>query len=406
MKAPQWRSGTQFELLENGEHYFPRVLEAIGQAREEVLVETFILFDDEVGRALREALIAAARRGVSVDVTVDGYGSDSLSAEFLQGLVDSGVRFHIFDPKPRLLGVRTNLFRRMHRKIVAVDGELAFVGGINFSVDHLLSAGPQSKQDYAVAVRGALAGDIARYARQALATPQRRAPGRRRVPAAAHCGTERGAACLVVRDNEENRDDIERHYRAAIRAARRDILIANAYFFPGYGLLRELAGAARRGVRVRLILQGEPDMPVAKMAAGMLYDYLMDAGVEIHEYCARPLHGKVACIDDDWATVGSSNLDPFSLALNLEANVFACDAGLNAALRARLDALVQAHCRPAPRSSPPARSLRRLWVGVVVFHFLRRFPAWAGSLPAHKPRLHSLDAAACAELPPRNESAT
>ncbi|WP_144639432.1 cardiolipin synthase ClsB [Bordetella genomosp. 13] len=401
---PQWRKDTSFDLLENGEEYFPRVLEEIGKARKEVLVETFILFDDEVGRALREALIAAAGRGVSVDVMVDGYGSDELSAEFLQGLVDAGVRFHIFDPKPRLLGVRTNLFRRMHRKIVAIDGTLAFVGGINFGADHLLASGPEAKQDYAVAIRGPLAGDVAQYAREALATPARRAPGRRRAGLAPRFNAENGAACLVVRDNDRHRDDIERHYRAAIRLAKRDILIANAYFFPGYRLLRELKHAARRGVRVRLILQGEPDMPVAKMAASMLYDYLAEAGVEIHEYCTRPLHGKVACIDDTWVTVGSSNLDPFSLALNLEANIVAYDAGLNQALRERLDTLLQKHCQLAPRASRSARSLRKLWVGVVVFHFLRRFPAWAGALPAHKPRLQSVDAKALAALPQENGS--
>ncbi|MBU9365997.1 cardiolipin synthase ClsB [Burkholderia multivorans] len=403
MTSP-WRNDTSFELLENGEQYFPRVFEAIAGARREVLVETFILFDDEVGRALREVLISAARRGVSVDVTVDGYGSEGLPADFLEGLVQAGVRFHIFDPKPRLMGVRTNLFRRLHRKIVAVDETLAFIGGINFSADHLLASGPQAKQDYAVAIRGTLAADIARYARQALAVPGRRPRRQRRPPPVPRCETSHGAACLAVRDNDRHRDDIELHYRTAIRAARRDILIANAYFFPGYGLLRELADAARRGVRVRLILQGEPDMPVAKMAASMLYDYLAEAGIEIYEYCTRPLHGKVACIDDSWATVGSSNLDPFSLALNLEANVFACDAGLNQALRQQLETLLQQHCRLAPRASRPARNLRRLWVGVVVFHFLRRFPAWAGSLPAHKPRLKSVDAGALAHPPQENGS--
>ncbi|WP_459618582.1 cardiolipin synthase ClsB [Bordetella sp. 2513F-2] len=394
-----WRTGLSFTLLENGEAYFPRVLEVIGQARSEILVETFILFEDEIGFALREALMAAARRGVSVDLTVDGYGSDTLSEDFLAGLVQSGARVHIFDPKPRLMGVRTNLFRRMHRKIVAVDGSTAFVGGINFSVDHLLSHGPTAKQDYAVEVRGALAADIARYARDALPSPRRsREPRRRPRPAAAPAG--HGTARLVVRDNDRHRNDIEQEYRAAVRAARHDVLIANAYFFPGYTLLRELRDAARRGVRVRLILQGEPDMPVAKLAAGMLYDYLMDAGVEIHEYCARPLHGKVACVDGHWATVGSSNLDPFSLALNLEANVVIHDPEFNTTLRASLDRLIREHCRMAQPSRPPARSLRRLWVGVVVFHFLRRFPAWAGSLPAHKPRLRSLDGHACASIGP------
>ncbi|MCW0208702.1 MAG: cardiolipin synthase ClsB, partial [Achromobacter sp.] len=199
-----------------------------------------------------------------------------------------------------------------------------------------------------------------------------------------------GGGRLVVRDNVEHRTDIERYYRAGVRAARHDVLIANAYFFPGYQLLRDLANAARRGVRVRLLLQGEPDVLVARLAASMLYDYLIDAGVEIYEYCKRPLHGKVACVDGDWATVGSSNLDPLSLALNLEANVVARDTGLNTALRRSLDRLIEQDCRQIALPANSTRRLRRLWIGVVVFHFLRRFPAWAGSLPAHKPRLQSL----------------
>ncbi|MBO9329319.1 cardiolipin synthase B [Achromobacter sp. HZ01] len=384
-----WRGNNRYTLLENGTGYFPAVLDAIAQARSEVLVETFILFDDTVGREIRQALIDAARRGVSVDLTIDGYGSDELSEEFLGGMTDSGIRVHIFDPRPRLLGVRTNVFRRMHRKIVAVDRRCAFVGGINFSADHLPDFGPQAKQDYALRVEGPLAADIADYARAQLGGERPRRRGRRaaileQMPAGD------GGGRLVVRDNVDHRNDIERHYRAGVRAARHDVLIANAYFFPGYQLLHDLADAARRGVRVRLLLQGEPDVLVARLAASMLYDYLIDAGVEIYEYCKRPLHGKVACVDGDWATVGSSNLDPLSLALNLEANVMARDRALNAELRRSLERLIEQDCRQIEMSVGSRRRLRRLWIGVVVFHFLRRFPAWAGSLPAHKPRLQSL----------------
>ncbi len=143
-------------------------------------------------------------------------------------------------------------------------------------------------------------------------------------------------------------------------------------------------------MRVRLLLQGEPDMLVARLAATMLYDYLKNAGVEIYEYCKRPLHGKVACVDDDWCTVGSSNLDPLSLALNLEANVVVRDRSLNQALRQSLDRLIEQDCKTVPFSPKSTRALRRFWVGVVVFHFLRRFPAWAGALPAHKPRLQTI----------------
>lgn len=385
-----WRSGNRYTLLENGEAYFPAVRAAVEAATREVLIETFILFDDAVGRDLRDTLIAAARRGVSVDVLVDGYGSDLLSEEFLAPLTGAGARVHLFDPRPRLLGVRTNLFRRMHRKVVAVDGVCAFVGGINFSADHLPDYGPEAKQDYAVRVDGPLAADIADHARAALgADPPRR---RRPAPLEAMPAGD-GGGRLVVRDNHAHRTDIERYYRAGLRSARHDVLIANAYFFPGYRLLRDLANAARRGVRVRLLLQGEPDMLVAQLAASMLYDYLIDAGVEIFEYCRRPLHAKVACVDDDWSTIGSSNLDPLSLALNLEANVVARDSALNAALRDSLERLIAQDCKRVRMRPDSRRRLRRLWVGVVVFHFLRRFPAWAGALPAHKPRLRTVNGA-------------
>lgn len=390
MNSP-WRDGNEFLLLENGEAYYPRVNEAISQARSEVLIETFILFDDKVGRALRQVVIDAANRGVQIDITVDGYGSDTLSDEFIKGLTDAGVRLHVFDPRPRLFGVRTNLFRRMHRKIVAIDGQIAFIGGINFSLDHLPEFGPMAKQDYAVEVRGPLASDMANYVREMLKAAT---VGRRRWRRVPKLAPPKGDASgrLIVRDNDANPTSIESAYRVAIRSAGEDVLIANAYFFPGYRLLRDLVSAARRGVRVRLILQGQPDMRMAQKAAEMLYDYLESAGVVIYEYCDRPLHGKVACIDQRWATVGSSNLDPFSLALNLEANVVIHDREFNQILRNNLEQLIEQHCRRIERPNRRRGWLRRPWSSVIVFHFLRRFPAWAGSLPAHKPRLESLGA--------------
>ncbi|WP_397473419.1 cardiolipin synthase ClsB [Pusillimonas sp.] len=388
MNSP-WRDGNEFLLLENGEAYYPKVNQAIAEARSEVLIETFILFDDKVGRALRQTIIDAANRGVQVDITVDGYGSDSLSEEFIQGLADAGVRLHVFDPRPRLLGVRTNLFRRMHRKIVAIDGQLAFIGGINFSIDHLQEFGPMAKQDYAVEVQGPLATDIANYVRGMLKAAH---VGRRRWRRPAKLAPPTGDASgrLIVRDNDTNPTTIESAYRVAIRGAQTDVLIANAYFFPGYRLLRDLVAAARRGVRVRLILQGQPDMRFAQKASEMLYDYLESAGVVIYEYCDRPLHGKVACIDQRWATVGSSNLDPFSLALNLEANVVIHDQEFNRVLRDNLEQLIERHCRRIAQPRVKRGWLRRPWTSVLVFHFLRRFPAWAGSLPAHKPRLETV----------------
>jgi cardiolipin synthase len=206
-----------------------------------------------------------------------------------------------------------------------------------------------------------------------------------------------GLAMFVVRDNHEHRDDIERHYRIALRAARQEVVIANAYFFPGYRLLKEMRRAARRGVDVHLILQGEPDMPIVKVAARMLYDHLLRARVQIHEYCQRPLHGKVALADDEWATVGSSNLDPLSLALNLEANLIIRDRGFNRELRASLETLMRDQCTRIDPQRAMVRSWWRLAASYLAFHVLRRFPAWAGWLPAHQPKLAPASAYAAAE---------
>src|SRR5438067_3350084 len=156
----RWVEGNRCRLLENGEAFFPAVFDAIRGAQREVLIETFILFDDKVGRELRQVLIDAARRGVSIDLTVDGYGSPDLSEGFIGALVASGVRLHVFDPCPRILGMRVKLFRRLHRKLVVVDGMRAFVGGINYSADHLEDYGPEAKQDYALEIEGPLVDEI------------------------------------------------------------------------------------------------------------------------------------------------------------------------------------------------------------------------------------------------------
>ena len=397
-QRPEWVQGNRVELLENGEAYFPAVFDAIARAEREVLIETFILFEDKVGQELQRVLIEAARRGVRVDLTLDGWGSIDLSKEYLAALADAGVQVRMFDPKPRILGMRLHVFRRMHRKIVLVDGRIAIVGGINFSADHLDDFGPRAKQDYSVLVEGPLVPLMRRFVLQQLGRRAGAAP-----PTPRAGGAE---AMLVARDNRHQRDAIERQYRAAIHAARRDVLIANAYFFPGYRLLRAMRRAVQRGVRVRLVLQGQPDMKIVKHAAQLLHGQLVGAGVEIYEYCKRPLHAKVAVVDDEWATVGSSNLDPLSLSLNLEANVMIRDETFNATLRERLERLMVEDCRQLDSSSVAQRRVGfRLLLDTLAYHVTRRFPAWAGLLPAHTARLKPALPEAEAQAPRRDETA-
>jgi len=392
----RWIGGNDVQLLENGEAFFPAVFAAIDAARSEIILETFILFEDEVGKALHAVLLAAAKRGVRIDMLVDGFGTSDLSQPFITSLTQAGVRLRTFDPAQRLMGWRFNVLRRMHRKIVVVDASLAFVGGINFSFDHLRESGPESKQDYSVAVRGPIVAHIHHFVRAVADQADHRA-----VHAACADAPDPDAAALagdarmifVTRDNHRHRNTIERYYRVAIRAARKRVVLANAYFFPGYLLLRQIKRAARRGVHVSLILQGKPDMPIVRMAASLLYGSLQRAGVHIYEYSERPLHGKVAVVDDEWSTVGSSNLDPLSLTLNLEANIVVRDAAFAQHLADRLQSLIDNHCTiVAPQQRAPAWAFWHSWPGFLLFHLLSGYTRWANWLPHRAPRMQALGA--------------
>lgn len=387
-----WQEGNRITLLENGDNFYPAVFAAIGKAERRVILETFIWFEDGVGRQLHSAVLRAAQRGVQIEVLLDGYGSPDLSDEFVNELTAAGVVFRYYDPRPPLFGMRTNVFRRMHRKIVVIDDRIAFVGGINYSDEHMSDYGPEAKQDYAVQVEGPVVQDILLYELENL--PGKAAVRRwwkRRHRAEENTRPGEAQALFVWRDNEEHRDDIERHYLKMLANARREVIIANAYFFPGYRLLHAMRNAARRGVRVKLIVQGEPDMPIVTVGARLLYHYLVKGGVQIYEYRRRPLHGKVALMDDHWATVGSSNLDPLSLSLNLEANLIIHDRQFNQTLRDNLNTIIANDCVRVAESMVPKRTWWNLTKSVVVFHFLRHFPALVGWLPAHTPKLAQVD---------------
>jgi cardiolipin synthase len=401
----EWVGGNRVELLENGDTYFPAVFDAIDSAKREILIETFILFEDTVGLDLQQHLINAAARGVQVDLTVDGFGSPDLSKEFISALTDAGVRLHVYEPTPFVRQLKP--LRRLHRKIVVVDGQIAFVGGINFSVDHLESYGAKAKQDYAVGVEGPVVDRIHRFARNTLAAVRRHLNTGRPtkgediqtvIPDAASetqplpGNTE---VAFLTRDNRRHRTDIERAYRMAIRTARDTVWIANAYFFPGYRLLRDLRRAAARGVKVQLILQRDPDVPIARMAGELLYESLMKDGVTIHEYCRREMHGKVAVVDDIWCTVGSTNLDPLSLSLNLEANVLIRDARFAATLRRRLQHVIENDCEQLKPQVLPRLTMWRYLMVSLAYHISRGFPRWLHLLPFSGARIRSFVRGQC-----------
>ncbi len=333
--------GNRIVLLENGAEYFPALEAAFDAAEREIYLESYIFENDATGRRVAAALCRAARRGAATHVLLDGFGSRTLSREVMEDFRRAGVHLLFYRPELRLWRLRRHRLRRLHRKLAAIDGGIAFVGGINIIDDMDTPGQIPPRYDYAVRVEGPLAEKIMGAARHlwglvAWSQLKRRSLTRqemREIPTLA--GETR--AFFLIRDNLRHRHDIEEAYLAAIAGAQREIVIANAYFLPGRRFRHALAEAARRGVRVVLLLQGRVEYVLLHYASRALYGTLLDAGVEIHEYHHSFLHAKVAVVDGHWATVGSSNIDPFSLLLAREANVVVDDPAFAEELRASLE---------------------------------------------------------------------
>jgi len=388
--------GNRIALLENGDEFFPQLLRRINRAQKEIFLETFILAQDRVGKAVQKALIRAAKRGVWVSVTADSYGSYFLESDYIKELTEAGVIYQIFDPQPSWFNARPKLFRRLHRKIVIIDGRYVFIGGINFCHEHMIEHGPTAKQDYTVEVEGPIVWTIRQYCKTYVQAADDSHLGELLQRARNPPKVGKTTMSFVARDNRLRRNDIEKAYLLGIRKAKKRVYIANAYFFPSFRMLRALRGAAKRGVEVVVILQGEPDIPLALRAARCLYDELTVDGIKVYEYLERPLHAKIALIDDDWSTIGSSNLDPLSLALNLEANVVVLDSEFNSQLFDEMKKLVAAS-RLIESRWLSRRSRVHLMKNFFSYHIMRHWPWVAGWFPAHAPVIREIRARAESE---------
>jgi len=372
-------SGNQVELLQCGAEFFPALIAAIDAALTEVHLETYIFNADPSAETVRDALIRAARRGVRVKLLIDGMGSRELPGAWRDALKKGGVSLLTY--RPLVLGWLTNprSLRRMHRKLAVIDARIAFVGGMNLIDDHEPIRFDAPRLDFSVKVQGPLIVPIHQNVRRLwrlvaltqLQADERRAAIEPTWPTDGHV-----RAAFVVRDNFAHRRDIERSYLAALALAQQEILIASAYFLPGRQFRKHLKKAAARGVRVKLLVQGHTDHPFFQAAARALYRDLLADGVKIYEYQASELHAKVAVVDGHWATVGSSNIDPFSLLLAREANIVVDDAAFGRELQQRVHQAMSQSLELAPadwqRRAWPRRMLSwlayggvRLMVGLV-----------------------------------------
>lgn len=401
------------ELLQGADEYFPALIQAIESSESSVYLESYLIHDDPPTQQVLEALIQARQRGVQVHVLLDGYGAGAHADWARSRLEPHGIHVEFYRPGVRWLAPRT--WRRLHRKLAVIDEQCGFVGGINligdrFDLGHRQI--PQPRFDFAVVSRSsrvvaAISGTMRRLwwrvqlrndlrrglLGRLLQANQRRAElvriretwrrtrrhlrqrGLRPVKNATH------RVRLLLRDNLRHRRSIERWYLWKIRLAQHQILIANAYFLPTFRFRQALMQAARRGVRVRLLIQGNVDQWWTHWASQALVDELTDANIEIYRYTPSFLHAKVAVIDEAM-TVGSSNIDPFSLMMSLEANLVAEDPGAVALLRSRLEHAIEHFSvlqSAVVARRGPFRSLARRAALTLALMLLRMFVAVSGT---------------------------
>jgi cardiolipin synthase len=397
-------------LLQGAQEYFPALIAAIDAARTTVYIESYLISDDPDTAAVLEALIRARSRGAAVYLLLDGFGAASQMKWVKERLEPHGIEIEAYRPGVRWLAPHT--WRRLHRKLVLIDEHHGFVGGINLigdAYDLVHGKLAQPRLDFEVNVTAmrtvALMSRVMRrlWWRVSLRNRLRGSLGRMLEPEAraqqmANVREEWRLARrhlrwraqparkdishrsrLLLRDNLRHRRSIERWYLWHIRLASREILIANAYFVPTYRFREALMKAARRGVRVRLLIQGTSDQWWTAWATDALIGELVQAGIEVYQYTPSFLHAKVAVIDDAM-TVGSSNIDPFSLTLSLEANFIAHDAHAAAELRERLELAIAESSQqltPQPSHRGLLRSIVRSLSITAALAALRIFAAFS-----------------------------
>jgi cardiolipin synthase len=279
------------ELLDGGGEAFPRMLAAIETARRWIHLEVYTFSDEGVGRQFVDALGAAARRGVSAHVIIDGWGSATTGRAVQAQLVAEGVQVDIFHPLRTLFIGR---FRRNHRKILVIDDEVAYIGGINIGDEYQTTSDRIGWADLALEIRGPAAARLGRRIR-------REALG------------EDSPAVQIQLSGWGGAWRLRARYVRHLRDARARIMLAHGYFLPDRKLVRAIIEAVKRGVDVRILLSGRSDVPFAKAAMMRLYGQFLSAGAKLYEWTHSVLHAKAAVIDSRLTLVGSFNLDPFSL---------------------------------------------------------------------------------------------
>jgi len=310
-------SSEKIELVHSGEDFFNRLRFLICNAKSELHLQTYIFEDDATGRGVVHDLKEAALRNVKVYVVLDGYGSASLSAAFINDLIANGINIRFFAPFFSMNSIY--LGRRLHHKVAVADREIALVGGINIADKYRGTQTEQPWLDYAVQVKDtAVATYLERLCKMIYSKKNRESISTTKNTFHLTKGV---SAHVIQNDWLHRKNEIYDAYTDAIQNAKKEITILGSYFFPGRRLSKALKQASQNGVKVKLILSGVSDVPFARRATNHLYTSLLKYNIELYEWKSSVLHGKVATVDDTWTTIGSFNLNHLSSYGSIELNL-------------------------------------------------------------------------------------
>jgi cardiolipin synthase len=342
-KAEEYHKAAEIRLVHSGNDYFETLENLIHQAKHSLHLQTYIFDEDETGKNIANSLKAAASRGVKIHMMLDGYGSKSLSRKFSKDLRSSGIRLRYFAP----FFSSQNIYfgRRLHHKVIVADKNTALIGGINIADKYHGSATETGWLDYAILIKGSICQEVDNiclhtYGRK-LIWKQKKA---KKIPKQI-LSDELISVRIRENDRLRRKNQISASYLQAIQNAKKSIYITGSYFLPGTRLRKALIRAAKHGVEVHLIMAGVSDVPVFQSATRWLYDLLFRNGIKIYEWEKSVLHGKVAVVDGNWATIGSFNLNHLSAYGSIELNIDVLDEQFSKSFQLHLKSVIETGCK-------------------------------------------------------------
>jgi cardiolipin synthase A/B len=361
-RARSYTHRNKVQLIRGGHKYFELLIEIINSATHSIHLQTYIYDDDTTGTAVGNALMNAARRGVQVYFIADGYASQVMTSSFIHRLKQSGIHFKYFEPLYK--STKFYFGRRLHHKVTVIDAKHAFVGGINITNRYNDTPGSPAWLDYALYVHGEVALQLYKLCTEKWKNTSIKVIDLPRdLNAFLDIFSEKEVCSVRVCHNDwvKFKNQIWKSYFDLFNQASSSITIMCSYFLPGWELLNKLSKAAKRGVKIKIILAGPSDIMLAKHAERHLYKWMLNNNFEIYEYQPTVLHSKLAVSDGHWVNVGSYNINDISAFAGIETNLYVRNKPFAQKVEEELEQIIKNDCIQITRKSYRTGILGAIW---------------------------------------------